>query len=375
MGKNIRFSEHTNTVFEAMNTNYEAMNNLMCDLALGRQIYDAETDSVISKAEANQKVYDFSLKVLGIDDKNDKKQVRRAFRDHGREWMDVIEDTIDATISANLTGTDFWSALVESKNIADGDRNDFIVHKDSYLSVAEVGRSHHDHILQSVAEDQVVTIPTKLCAVKIGADLNRYIKGDVDWSAFIEQITKAFDRKILAEVAAEISVAADKLPVKEPFVGTGALSDATRDDFDEKIENVEAANDGANVVIAGTSIGLKKVSKIADVNWGSNEQKDNVAHTGTIGIYDGNVLSKFPQRFTDGTFSTKVFDDNKLYFLPTDGDKIVKVVDEGDTRINEITDAGEQNGHWGDYASYEVQRNIGVGVIIGKIFGQWTITK
>ena len=69
------FSEHTKAVFAAMNTDYEAMNNLMQDVALGREIYDAENDRVISKAEANAKILDFSRQILGITDVKDAKEV------------------------------------------------------------------------------------------------------------------------------------------------------------------------------------------------------------------------------------------------------------------------------------------------------------
>ena len=53
----LTFSEHVNGVFAAMNTNYEAMNNLMQDVALGRELYDAESDRKISKAEAKKEMF------------------------------------------------------------------------------------------------------------------------------------------------------------------------------------------------------------------------------------------------------------------------------------------------------------------------------
>ena len=62
----LTFSEHVNGVFAAMQTTYDAMNNLMQDVALGKEIYDAESDRIISKKEANDKIYQFSLKLLGI---------------------------------------------------------------------------------------------------------------------------------------------------------------------------------------------------------------------------------------------------------------------------------------------------------------------
>ena len=118
----LTFSEHVNSVFAAMQTNYEAMNNLMQDVALGREIYDAESDRIIYKKEANDKIYQFSLKLLGIENVHDKKQVRRGFRDHGKEWFDIIEDTIDSRIAWGFTDNMWFNELVDQRNIAYGDR-------------------------------------------------------------------------------------------------------------------------------------------------------------------------------------------------------------------------------------------------------------
>ena len=51
-----KFKENTIAVFAAMNTDYDSMNNLMQDLALGKEIYDAESERVIPKNEAEEKL-------------------------------------------------------------------------------------------------------------------------------------------------------------------------------------------------------------------------------------------------------------------------------------------------------------------------------
>ena len=113
MAKN--FDAHTMAVFSANNTDYDSISNLMTDVALGREIYDAESGRVISKQEANAKILDFSRQVLGITDIKDKKEVRRAIRDHGRAWYDIIEDTVDTVIDVNFQESDFFNALVDRK--------------------------------------------------------------------------------------------------------------------------------------------------------------------------------------------------------------------------------------------------------------------
>lgn len=373
MGKNLMFSDHATSVFSAMGTDYEAMNNLMQDLALGREIYDAESERVISKSEANKVVLDFSRQILGITNVNDKKAVRRAFRDNGREWFDIIEDTIDVAVTTGLQENDWFNELVESRNIAYGDRQDFIIEDDNaLLSIAKAGTSHHDHILQRIAKGERKTIPTQLYVVKVGADINRYILGQEDWATLVAAIAKSFLVQIQKEVYREVDTAASKLPVTAGFVDTGALSAATKDNFDAIIANVSAANNGAEVVIMGTKSALSKINALADVQWGATAQKDSVMNTGNIGIYEGTRLVEIPNRFKDKTFTTKVFSEKTLMFMPAIGDagKFVKFIDEGDTQIIEKDERGD---YLSDLMTYEVQRRYGIGTIIGRQFGKWTL--
>lgn len=380
----LTFSEHVNSVFAAMNTNYEAMNNLMQDVALGREIFDAESDRVISKKEANDKIYQFSLKLLGIENVHDKKQVRRGFRDHGREWFDIIEDTIDTRVAYGFTDNMWFNELVDQRNIAYGDRQDFYIENDAVLSVAKAGTSHHDHIIQRLPAGQTISVPTALYVVKVGADINKYIVGQVDWTALVDAIAKAFMIKIQTEVYTNVTSAAASLPVQTGFVGTGALSSSTKAAFDEIIENVSAANDGAEVIVMGTKSGLAKVSAIADVTYNGSliagAQKDNVMNTGNIGIYEGTRLVEIPNRFASrlpisgsgASLPSKLFDPAILMIIPVIGDagKFVKFVDEGDTLILEKTERGD---YVSDIMTYEVQRHFGVATVLGRYFGQWTL--
>ncbi len=373
--KNLIFSDRVKNVFSSLNTDYDSMNNLMQDLALGREIYDAENDKIISKSEANAKILDFSRKVLGITDINDAKQVRRALRDNSREWLDIIEDTVDRTITVGLQESDWFNELVESKTIGYHDRQDFYIEDDSVLSVAKAGTSHHDHILQRLSAGQTISIPTELYVVKVGADINKYITGQVDWNKLIEAITAAFVNEIQTEVYAEVTSAASKLPVTgTEYVNTGALSASTKDAFDAIIDNVSAANNGAEVVIMGTKAGLSKVSALANTSWGADAQKNSMMNSGNIGIYEGTKLVPIPTRFVGKQpTGTKQFDPNVLMILPVIGDagKFVKFVDEGDTEIVEKLERGE---YTSDIQTYEVQRRFGVGTVIARQFGQWTIT-
>lgn len=367
-----KFNEHVKAVFAAENTDYESMNNLMQDVALGREIYDSETGRVISKAEANAKILDFSHKVLGITDVKNTKEVRRAIRDNGRSWFDIIEDTIDVVIDTGFKESDFFNELVDRKSIKFGDRQDFVIEdEDAIFSIAKAGTSHHDHILQRLAGRKTISVSTELYVVKIGADINRYVLGDVDWSTWISNIARSYEKMIEEETYAQLGQAITTLPAM--FKGTGTLDATNKDDFDDIVSAVSAANNGAEVIIMGDKAALSKISGMADVSWGAQDQKNSVMNTGNIGIYEGTRLVKLPNRFADKTLQNYVFDRDKLYILPVIGDagKFIKMIDEGDTEILEVLEKGEK--YVSDLQTYEVQRRMGFAVVLGRYFGYWDI--
>jgi len=367
-----KFNTNTMAVFAEYNTDYESVSNLMTDVALGREIYDEESGRIITKQEANAKILDFSRKVLGITDIHDAKAVRRAIRDNGREWMDIIEDTISIVVDTMFKESDFFNSLVDKKTIKFGDRQDFVIEdEDALFSIAKAGTSHHDHILQRLRGRQTITIPTELYTVKIGADINRYVLGDIDWSKWVSNIGRSFVAMIQEETYAELIQAVNALPAR--FKGTGTLDATTKATFDDIIQATSAANNGANVVIMGAKAALSKISGLADVNWAAKDQRDNVMNTGNIGIYEGTTLIEIPNRFKDKTYSQYVFDTDKLYIIPVIGEegKFIKMVDEGDIEIFETLERDEK--YVSDIQTYEVQRRMGFGLYVGRMFGYWDI--
>ncbi len=360
------FSEHAKAVFAAMNTNYDEMNNLMQDVALGRELYDAESDRKITKAEANAKILDFSRQILGISDINNATEVRRAWRDNGRQWFDIIEDTVNIAVTTGLQNSDWFNQLVETKTIGYHDRQDFYTEDEAILSVAKAGTSHHDHVIQRLGAGQVISIPTELHAVKVGADINKFIAGQVDWSKLVDAITKAYIVDIQKNVYTQIAVAVAQLPAT--FKDTGAL---VKNRFDTIIENVSMANDGAEVVLMATRAGVSAVNGISPIQYIADFQKDNYANSGSIGIYEGNRIVTIPNRFTDNTMTAKVFAD-QIVIAPVIGDmgRFIKLVEEGDIQILEKLERGD---YVSDIMTYEVQRRYGTGVVLGRKFGSWTL--
>lgn len=376
MSKKINFSAHVMNVFNEMETNYEEIKNLMYDLAMGNEIYDAESERVIPKNEAEEKLRTVCQKVFGVTADSSKRELKRAYRDHGREFFDIIEEVIDVVISNGFKENEFFQNFVDYRNLALGDAYEFYSEEEVILSIAKVGVSHHDYILQRLGKGETFTIPYARYGAAVGADINMYMIGREDWSALTNAIARAFSVKIQQEVYAQLLSAANSIPasIRSGFVGTGVLGSATKDAFDAIIANVETANE-STVVILGTKTALKKLNALSDVNWRAESLKEDVSHSGRIGDYEGTTLMEIPQRFTSKTDLTPLIDNTKLWILPaSQTDKFIKVVDVGETEIDEITEKGEEHGRWDDIMKYEVQRSYGISTILGRYFGQWTLS-
>lgn len=358
-------TEHLNAVF-AEDGKYEAVRNLMFDLAQGREIYDG--DRKVSVQDANDKLRKVTFEILDINENSTKRDRKRAIKRHGVELFEVMEDVIDLKVVTGWKESEFFNTFVEQRNLALGDSQEFWVDDDVILSVAKVSGDHHDISMQTLGSGQSFTVSTSVYASAVGADIDLYLTGRIDWSKLTDACARAFTKKIMDTMYAEVMAAGAKLPAQ--FKGTGALTAATKDAFDMLLENVQMANDGAALVIMGTKTALKQLSKLTEVDWISNGQKEEMAQLGRLGSYEGTTLLEIPQRFADNDITKKLVDNKKLLIMSQVDNKFVKFVDVGETEISEITDKGEL---MDDMMKYEVKRAMGITTIISRYFGEWTL--
>ena len=368
MGK-MHFNNRVMNVFSEMGTSYDEIKNLMFDL------YKGELSEGITKAEAESKLREMSLKIFGLTKESSKRDRKRAYEEHGRQFFDVIEEVVDWTVSTGLKENEWFDVLVNYKNLKDGDENLFYNEADEViLSIARMGKRHHDTMLQRLNEGSTYSVETDLYGAAVGTDIDKYLLGQEDWTKLVDAITKAFAVKVQELIFAAILEAPAKLPVQTGFVEAGALNESTRKLFNKVLQNVSVANDNADVVIMGTMVGLQELENLINVDWISDSQKESVATMGRLGNYGRYQLVEIPQRFARNDVTKDMYKDDVLWIFAAGDDKLVDMIDVGETLIDEITDRGEANGRIDDLMKYEVQRELGVATRIGRYFGQWTIT-
>lgn len=365
----MNFSAHVLNVFDEMKTSYEEVKNLMFDL------YKDELDDGISKREAEDKLREVSLRIFGLTKDSSRRERERAYRDHARQYFDVIEEVTDWTVSTGLKENEWFNALVNYRNLKEGDTNLFVnEHEEVILSVARMGKRHHDTMLQRLPENTTYSVETDVYGAAVGADIDRYLIGQEGWTKLVDAITKAFVVKIQELIFAEILEAPKKLPAQSEFVQTGALNTTNRKKFNKILQNVSVANDNADVVIMGTMVALQELENLIDVKWVADSQKEDIAKMGRLGNYGRYTLVEIPQRFARNDVTKSMYKDDTLFVFASGDNKLVDMVDVGETLIEEITDRGTANSNIADIMKYEVQRELGVSTRIGRYFGSWTIT-
>lgn len=350
-----------------------SVKNLMFDLGAGREIYDAEADRHISKAEANEVIRKACYDFLGLTEKSTDKQIKRALNsENGRKFFEVIEEIIDTQIAYGLSENEFFNQFVESKNLADGDRNDFWVDDEVMLTVSKLSGDHHDISIQRLGEGQSYSVHVDNYGIKVGGDIRLFLAGRKDWGALIDAVAKAYVDKVQKLVYAQFSTGVNLIPVPSTLTGEGDLDEESKADFDEIIEKVTAANE-APVVIMGTKTALKKLNNMYaagnGVNWIAASQKESVAHSGIMGDYEGTVLMEIPQKFEDKTLQKTIVDATKLYIMPQVDNKFIKFVDYGETEL----EVNEKGANMDDMQTYEAQRRFGVSTLMSRYFGVWSL--
>lgn len=356
----MRFTnDSTNNVFVAFEQN--GFKNLMFDAAQG--IYEK------SKEDTNAKIREVMFQVLGVDEGCTRKELRKAIRKNKVAVYEVIEETVTDLLVSGWGENPFFNEFVEMKSMAAGDTNEFYAPNECILTVSELSGNHHNLIRQKLAEGETFNVKTSWYGVKIYAEYELFMAGRIDWAGFVQKIYEGFDKKVNDMVYAAVMSAGDKVMPTSQFAKTGQLNSSMRDTFITLIEDVQTAT-GEEVVIMGTKSALAKLNGMSEVDWVSNEMKQERYTTGRLGYFEGTRLVEIPQAFAPHDTTTKLVDNSKLLIMPVGDNKFIKLYDEGDAQMSEVTDK-DTNRDMSIEAEY--QQKLGVATVIGKKFGTWEI--
>jgi hypothetical protein len=237
----------------------------------------------------------------------------------------LVEEILSATVLDGLHGDEFFMAMVDERNLPEGDQNVFVVEDSDVFVVAEAADGTQGIRRQRLGGANEIAIPTSLKVVKIYEELNRVLSGRVDFNYLIDKVAESFRRKILEDVAtAWNGVTSDDLGGVTYFPVAGAYDE---EELLDLIAHVEAASGGKTATVIGTKKALRNLVPA----YQGQQSLNDLYTTGYYGSFYGTPCVYVPQRHKAGTTDFAMSDD--VLTIVAGEDKPIKFVYEGDPLI------------------------------------------
>lgn len=332
-----------------------AIIRLATDLSKGVKTFSCD-EKTYNYDEAVEVLRQALIDANGGSTKFDYKTLRR----NKVEIFEIIEELVPTIIMEGLTGNEFWNRYVDYRNIARGDKNEFVTESDEEFVVTVIADGIATPRRQRIGAHTSTGIETSIHAIRIYDEFSRFMAGIIDWPTLCDKVAEAFQKAIWADIYTAFSGAAAS------YSDTGSVSNTVdEDDFLELIAKTEAAT-GKKAVVYGTMPALRALTASISSNL-SDQGKNDIYNQGYLGKYLGTDVFKVDQVY--GKDGSPVIDNKTLYIIATD-DKFIKFVDEGDTLVDDRD--------WTQNADmtleYRMLQTWGVAIFFSdKGFGTYTI--
>lgn len=246
----------------------------------------------------------------------------RAIRDgECKGLFTLVEQILSKTVVEGLQGDEYFNALVDFRNVAEGDKNVFLVEDRNLFVVAEAADGTQGIRRQRLGGVKETSIPTSFKVVRIYEELNRVLAGRVDFNTFINKVAESFRQKLLNDIyALWAGATADQFGGATYFPEAGAYDE---DELLDLISHVEAAAGGKQATIVGTKKALRNLMPSIQ----ADSFKEEMHNMGYCGKFFGTPVVAAPQRHKVGS-TEFVMDDDVITIIAGD-DKPIKVVYEG----------------------------------------------
>ena len=236
---------------------------------------------------------------------------------------EIIEEIVANIVNDGFIGSEFWNTYVDSRNLARGDRNEFVIPANSLFVVSDVAEGVATPRRQRIGKKTVTSINTSVHAIRIYEECALFMAGRIDWVDLCARVARSFSQSIWNDVYTAFNgVTAATTGLNSNYVISGSYSEAN---LLQLVAHVEA--EAGSAVIAGTRTALRKIpeSVLAD------SAKESMHNAGFYGMFNGVPEIALPQRHATGT-DNFLLNDSTVYVFGGD-QKFIHLVNEGDVTI------------------------------------------
>lgn len=290
----------------------------------------------------------------------------RAIRDGKCQGVfTLVEEILKETVNEGFEQNALFDALVEYKNIGEGDSPLFDIYDDSLFFIDQIAPGTQAIRRQRLGGVKQITLPVNTYGIRIYEELDRILAGRADFNDMINKVAKSEENMILEQIYDlwDDATYADLGGTNGQTIYTPASSTTYSESTLLTImEHVEAAPGkvptliGTRTAMANLYSGLSNIPETA---------KEAFLNEGYIGKFYGANVVVIPQRHKIG--STDFLLSDKMITVIASDAKPIKVLREGDPLIirrdatlnMDLTDEYFLREKWG--VGIVMDRNTGVG--------------
>ena len=315
-----------------------------------------------SKSEVQGALRDFLVEQFGST-----KLDARALRNCDPKTFALVEEVIQKELNDYWTNNEIVNRIVEYRNLALGDEQEFYVQEDELLAVASIAEGSTHIRRQRIEGGRTFTIPTEVRGIKVYEELIRVMSGRVDFNHLIDvavasSAKDAYERQMKAWDALDATSkdSSGNLILGSTYYKTGSYNEATLLDLIAEVE----AETNQTATIYGTKKALRTIAYGIDKT--SGDMRNEINNQGYLGRFFGTDCVALRQ--THKADGTMLLNDSALLVVAS-GEKPIKYVTEGDGFIlqKDPTSNADLTYEW-----LYTERN-GVGLVVNEKFGKYVM--
>ena len=235
------------------------------------------------------------------------------------EVFEIIAQIIDEVKHDIMTTDPFFMKFVDYRNLARGDKNEFVIKNKTPFIVSKIGAGSQAMRRQRLVGGETFSVDTYLKGVKVYEELELLLARRIDFNDLIDLVERSFRGQVVADIYTAWSGTISGLV--DPYAYTGSFDESKMLDL---IQHVKAANGSRDAYMMGTLIALNKVVGSADTS--AQVALESKYYNGFVGMFDGVPKLEAANAYIPGTHEF-LLSDNVVDVFASDVKPIIYVTE------------------------------------------------
>lgn len=261
------------------------------------------------------------------------------YKRHEADIFEIISTTVDAILPRKVESA--IGMFAEVQHVPQGQKAEFrqkLSNKRAKAFVTQVGLAG---IYESFRlGERKYTVSTHAMGSAARVDFENFLDGAENMAEFVDIIAEGYTDNVYKEITKMLQQAGNYMTFNNYVIANTFVATSMA----KLCSVVKAYGNGAAIFATPEFVEAMGVDAIVPAIPGvaqpivSRDDIDAIHNMGRIKIFRGNPIVEIPQSFVDDNNARYTIDPSVAYILPTGGEKIVKVVFEGDTHVKTVED-------------------------------------